>query len=200
MCWLSLNHILQEDLTQYQGSKGHSATSDGKFLLSTTRYSKLELFFLLLTKILHFNIALFHWIKLLTINCLLDWRLLTQKTWKQNWRELYYHQVGTTSFNFLKMTVSGFFWKQILLRMKEWIWLLNNTKLSKIGTIIKILMGCITHGQKNTLIWWWLWNQKFTLTMFGSVSLKVHINIQVYYSAWCAPPLTTSTMKLHRVH
>jgi hypothetical protein len=28
MCQKSLKHIFQVDLTQYQGSKGHSATSD----------------------------------------------------------------------------------------------------------------------------------------------------------------------------
>jgi hypothetical protein len=28
MCEKSLKHIFQDDLTQYQGSKGHSATSD----------------------------------------------------------------------------------------------------------------------------------------------------------------------------
>ncbi len=27
-CWQSLNHIFQDNLTQYQGSKGHSATSE----------------------------------------------------------------------------------------------------------------------------------------------------------------------------
>ena len=32
--------------------------------------------------------------------------------------------------------------------------------------------------------------------MFGSVSLKVYINIQVYFSSWCAPPLTMLTINI----
>ncbi len=107
------------------------------------------------TKIHHFNIVLTHRIKMWMISCLLDWRLLTQKTWKPNWKRPYCHQVRNILFSYFLTIFLDIFWRQMLDEMMKWMWLINITKWSIIGTIIKIALGYSTQGQRYTSINCW---------------------------------------------